>query len=133
MNEHTIQIDPQSSSQQHTIIFWRDGTRLGSLDLSGGELVFNGDADASAKVFFECVSWAFSDWVALEQEKADRLYWEACQPHGKVGEVVYMTYKTRRDAARAILPEAELAALTERGARAWPGIDPQKLREGEAP
>lgn len=32
---------------------------------------------------------------------AESLFWEACQPHGKVGEVVYMTYKTRREAAMA--------------------------------
>lgn len=40
-------------------------------------------------------------------EEAERLFWEACQPHGKAGEVVYMTYKTKRDAARARLGEKD--------------------------
>lgn len=40
---------------------------------------------------------------AQSSEIADRerLFWEACKPHGKVGEVVYLTYKTKRDAAIA--------------------------------
>lgn len=36
-------------------------------------------------------------------------------------------------AARARLIDSDLSKLTERGAKAWAGVDPQKLREGEAP
>ncbi len=31
--------------------------------------------------------------AAAEREAAQRAFWEACRPHGKVGEVVYTTYK----------------------------------------
>lgn len=33
-------------------------------------------------------------------------------------------------AARAHLLDSDLSKLTERGAKAWAGVDPQKLREG---
>lgn len=36
-------------------------------------------------------------------------------------------------AARARLSDSDLSKLTERGAKAWAGVDPQKLREGKAP
>lgn len=35
-------------------------------------------------------------------------------------------------AARARLFDSDLSKLTERGAKAWAGVDPQKLREGGA-
>lgn len=35
-------------------------------------------------------------------------------------------------AARARLIDSDLSKLTERGAKAWAGVDPQKLREGKA-
>lgn len=38
--------------------------------------------------------------IALDAQ--DRMFWEACAPHGKVGEVVYLTYKTKRDAAQGV-------------------------------
>lgn len=31
--------------------------------------------------------------AAAEREEAQRAFWEACRPHGKVGEVIYTTYK----------------------------------------
>jgi hypothetical protein len=38
------------------------------------------------------------DAALTEIGRRECLFWEACKPHGKVGEVVYMTYKTKRDA-----------------------------------
>lgn len=44
---------------------------------------------------------SFARSIEAEVRKDDeRLFWEACQPHGKVGEVVYMTYKAKRGAAK---------------------------------
>ena len=37
---------------------------------------------------------------AEARHDAERLFWESCQPHGKVGEVVYTTYKAKRDSAK---------------------------------
>ena len=34
--------------------------------------------------------------AAAEREAGQRAFWEACRPHGKVGEVVYTTYKHLR-------------------------------------
>lgn len=31
--------------------------------------------------------------AAAERDAAQRAFWEACRPHGKVGEVIYTTYK----------------------------------------
>lgn len=36
-------------------------------------------------------------------------------------------------AARAHLLDSDLSKLTERGVKAWAGVDAQKLREGKAP
>lgn len=38
------------------------------------------------------------DAALTEIGRRECLFWESCKPHGKVGEVVYMTYKTKRDA-----------------------------------
>ena len=39
----------------------------------------------------------FASLVAAdEREAGQRAFWEACRPHGKVGEVVYTTYKHLR-------------------------------------
>lgn len=40
--------------------------------------------------------------------------------------------KSAITAARARLLDSDLSKLTERGAKAWAGVDPQKLREGGA-
>lgn len=34
--------------------------------------------------------------AAAEREAGQRAFWEACRPHGKVGEVIYTTYKHLR-------------------------------------
>ena len=34
--------------------------------------------------------------AAAEREAGQRAFWEACRPHGNVGEVVYTTYKHLR-------------------------------------
>jgi len=66
---------------------------------------------AKAEVFAFHIPWSERQEAAraalrLELENAldaqDRLFWEACAPHGKVGEVVYLTYKTKRDAAQGV-------------------------------
>ncbi len=58
----------------HNITFHRDGKQLGALDFNGPEMVFTGDADESAKVFFDLIARSFK--ARLEQERADER--EAC-------------------------------------------------------
>lgn len=49
------------------------------------------------------------------------------------GEALHALHMSAIAAARARLFDSGLSTLTERGAKAWAGVDPQKLREGGAP
>lgn len=46
------------------------------------------------------------------------------------GEALHALHMSAIAAARARLFDSGLSTLTERGAKAWVGVDPQKLREG---
>ncbi|MCO4240914.1 hypothetical protein ACFOW3_13775 [Acidovorax facilis] len=48
------------------------------------------------------------------------------------GEALHALHMSAIAAARARLFDSDLSKLTERGAKAWAGVDPQKLREGGA-
>lgn len=44
--------------------------------------------------------WSYSqELVNGIVERQQMAFWDACSKYGKTGEVIYMTYKTRRDAA----------------------------------
>lgn len=47
----------------------QDGKHVGTLDFNGPEMVFSGDMDESAKVFFDFIAGSFK--ARLEQERAD--------------------------------------------------------------
>ena len=53
---------------------WANGPRVGSLDFNGPEMVFEGDAAETAKVFIDCVANAFHG--RMEQERKSEL--DAC-------------------------------------------------------
>ena len=46
------------------------------------------------------------------------------------GDALHALHMSAIAAARAHLIDSDLSKLTERGAKAWAGVDPQKLREG---
>ena len=52
----------------YNMTFHRDGKQIGVLDFNGPEMVFSGDMDESAKVFFDWIARAFKG--RLEQERA---------------------------------------------------------------
>jgi len=59
----------------HNVTFHnQDGKQIGELNFNGPEMVFTGDADESAKVFFDWIAKSFK--ARLEQERADER--EAC-------------------------------------------------------
>jgi hypothetical protein len=58
----------------YNMTFNRDGKQIGVLDFNGPEMTFTGDADESAKVFFDFIAGSFK--ARLEQERADER--EAC-------------------------------------------------------
>ena len=47
----------------------QDGKQIGALDFNGPEMTFTGDADESAKLFFDLIARSFKE--RLEQERAD--------------------------------------------------------------
>lgn len=59
----------------YNITLHRDGKQIGALDFNGPEMTFTGDADESAKVFFDFIARTFKQ--RLEQERADER--EACE------------------------------------------------------
>lgn len=60
----------------YNITYYRDGIQVGVLDFNGPEMVFTGNADESAKLFFDFIAKSFK--ARLEQERADeRNSWPA--------------------------------------------------------
>ena len=58
----------------HNITFHNGEKQVGVLDFNGPEMVFSGDMDESAKVFFDFIAKSFK--ARLEQERADeRNFW----------------------------------------------------------
>ncbi len=53
----------------YNMTFHNGGKQVGELDFNGPEMVFNGDMNESAKVFFDFIASAFKG--RLEQERAD--------------------------------------------------------------
>lgn len=58
----------------YNVTFHRDGKQIGALDFNGPEMTFTGDAEQSAKVFFDWIAESFKS--RLEQERAAER--EAC-------------------------------------------------------
>ena len=58
----------------YNMTFHRDGKQIGVLDFNGPEMTFTGDADESAKVFFDFIARSFKE--RLDQERSDER--EAC-------------------------------------------------------
>lgn len=67
------------------------------------------------------------DYDALIRQMLEALEWEADSWNTDPERT-----KSAIAAARARLIDSDLSKLTERGAKAWAGVDPQKLREGGA-
>ena len=63
-----------NTKPNYSMTFHRDDKQIGVLDFNGPEMVFTGDADESAKVFFDFIAKSFK--ARLEQERADER--EAC-------------------------------------------------------
>lgn len=80
--DYSIPVDKMSAlsigniKPSYNMTFHRDGKQIGVLDFNGPEMVFSGDIDESAKVFFDYVATAFK--ARLDQERADeRNSWPA--------------------------------------------------------
>lgn len=58
----------------YNMTFHNGGKQVGALDFNGPEMTFTGDADESAKLFFDFIARSFK--ARLEKERADER--EAC-------------------------------------------------------
>lgn len=67
--------------------------------LTDFQILQHGPGQEDAPWPFEAQLYFARQVEADAQKEAERLFWEACKPHGKVGEVVFMTYKAKRGAA----------------------------------
>jgi hypothetical protein len=70
----TGQLQVANFKPNYNLTFHRDGKEVGKFDFNGPEMVFEGDAAESAKVFIDCVANAFHG--RLEQERKSEL--DAC-------------------------------------------------------
>ena len=86
----------------------QDGKQVGELNFNGPEMVFTGDADESAKVFFDFIASAFK--ARLEQERADER--EAC---AKECERMMMYPNARQESAAHQNVWAAAKAIRARG------------------
>jgi hypothetical protein len=55
--------------RDYNVEFHIDGRRIGRLDFNSGVMVFEGDAEESAKVFFDALAEKFADRLKEEREK----------------------------------------------------------------
>ncbi|WP_228897779.1 hypothetical protein [Acidovorax sp. Leaf73] len=83
------------------------------------------DDESLIRQMLEALEKSNLKWKELA-DSGDTGYWKAEEQEH------YQQSEAAITAARAHLLESDLSTLTERGAKAWAGVDPQKLREGGA-
>jgi hypothetical protein len=64
----TGQLQVANFKPNYNLTFHRDGKEVGKFDFNGPEMIFEGDAAESAKVFIECVANAFRGRLEEERE-----------------------------------------------------------------
>ena len=74
LKEATGKLSVLDTKPNYNMTFHRDGKQIGVLDFNGPEMVFSGDMDESAKVFFDWIARSFKARLGQERE-AER---EAC-------------------------------------------------------
>ena len=62
----TLQVNLPRS---HNMTFHKDGVQIGELDFSGPRMTFTGDADESARIFFDWVAVYFAERLDDERKK----------------------------------------------------------------
>ena len=64
----TGQLQVANFKPNYNLTFHRDGQEIGKFDFNGPEMIFEGDAAESAKVFIDCVANAFHGRLEEERE-----------------------------------------------------------------
>lgn len=60
-----------NQTPNYTIKFFKDTGEIGCLDFNGPAMVFTGEAEESAKVFFDWIAKSFSQRLEEERRKGD--------------------------------------------------------------
>ena len=79
--EATGKLSILDTKPNYNMTFHRDGKQIGVLDFNGPEMVFSGDMDESAKVFFDWIARSFKARLGQEREaerEAIMDEWSAC-------------------------------------------------------
>ena len=58
--------------QQYTICFHKDDKQIGCLDFNGPSMVFTGEAEESAKVFFDFIAEQFKQRLENERKLGEQ-------------------------------------------------------------
>ena len=67
-NTKSLSLTKYELSTNYNVEFHIDGRRIGRLDFNSGVMVFEGDAEESAKVFFDLLAKYFADRLKQERE-----------------------------------------------------------------
>ena len=62
----------------YNVVFHNGDRQIGRLDFNGGVMVFEGDAEESAKIFFDALAEKFADRLKEEREKERKACAELC-------------------------------------------------------
>jgi hypothetical protein len=103
ITDYPMSITEYELSTDYNVEFHIDGRRIGRLDFNGGVMVFEGDAEESAKVFFDALAEKFADRLKEEREKEREACARMCEAMGLGHVVAFAEF----DCAEAICTRGE--------------------------
>lgn len=68
----------------YNVTFHNGDRNIGRLDFNGDSMVFEGDAEESAKVFFDLLAEYFADRLKKERDKEREACAKVCDEHAEV-------------------------------------------------
>jgi hypothetical protein len=103
ITDYPMNITEYELSTDYNVEFHIDGRRIGRLDFNSGVMVFEGDAEESAKVFFDALAEKFADRLKEEREKEREACARMCEAMGLGHGVAFAKF----DCAEAIRTRGE--------------------------
>ena len=71
----------------YTVTFMKNEKQIGILDFNGPHMIFSGDADESAKVFFDSLYKEFGSRLKRERQIEREKCAEICEKHMEIREI----------------------------------------------
>ena len=78
----------------YNISFHNNGKEIGKLDFNGSALVFTGDAEESAKVFFDWIARSFHGRLEEERKAEREACAKVCETHAPTTTPTWVSYAT---------------------------------------